>query len=480
MKRRIIGFIVLLALLSSARGQTSYSYRYWYDDDLSTLQEGSANGETTIELDIGTLAKGSIHALHLQGLDARNKWGTVRTQYFFLSKERDTQGVTARYWYDYEETTAHTVPAANGLIELDISCLDNGAHVIHYHMFNAAGEASPVRTAYFFLWKCDRESTTARYWFDNDEKTAQVAPTLNGLINLDISHMEIGIHAVHYQTFNASGEASPVQTAYFYMNELQHALLSCQIWIDDKEDEAQTFPLTDDDIVIEAEDLSIGMHDLHVILLDNKGQWLAERTAAFEVKAPTVSITLSSPLETFSCEKDLDFSDVSGLKAYTAAGFHRLSGNVWMMRVDDVPAGEGLLLTGEPGTYEVPVLQSHSFYANLLVGTPEATVIAQTADGYDNYLLSTRDDEPGFFLADEDSTLAAGKAYLRIPSRETAGARRLKISFIDEPTDIKVLIDSNEHKDAIYNIAGQRIPAPQRGVSIIHKGDGTTKKVVFK
>ena len=70
--------------------------------------------------------------------------------------------------------------------------------------------------------------------------------------------------------------------------------------------------------------------------------------------------------------------------------------------------------------------------------------------------------------------------YLRIPSRETAGARRLKISFIDEPTDIKVLIDSNEHKDAIYNIAGQRIPAPQRGVSIIHKGDGTTKKVVFK
>lgn len=400
MKRRFIGFIVLLALINSVRGQTAYSYRYWYDNDLSTLQVGSARGETTIEIDIGTLAKGSVHALHLQGLDARKKWSAVRTQYFFLVKEAAT------------------------------------------------------------------ESVTARYWFDNDESTAQVAPTLNGLINLDISHMEIGVHSVHYQTFNSSGEASPVRTQYFYMNELQHALLSGQIWIDDKEDEAQTFPLTDDDIVIEAEGLSIGMHNLHVILLDNKGQWLAEGTATFEVKAPTVSITLNSSIETFSCKKDLDFSGVFGLKAYTAAGFHRLTGNVWMMRVDDVPAGEGLLLVGEPGTYEVPVLQSYSYYANLLVGTPEATVIAQTSDGYENYLLSFRDGEAAFFLADDGSTLAAGKAYLHVPGEQVTGARRLRISFDDNPDGISLTPALSDGEGAIYNLAGQRLNKLQKGINI--------------
>ena len=412
MKRRFIGFIMLLALIGTARGQTAYSYRYWFDNDISTQQSGSANGETTIELDIGSLAKGSVHALHLQGLDARGKWGAVRTTYFFLAKQGDP------------------------------------------------------------------ESATARYWFDNDETTAQTAPTLNGLIDLDISHMEIGLHAVHYQTFNAAGEASPVLTTYFYMNELQLALLSCQIWIDDAKDDALTFGLTEGDIVIEAEELSIGMHDLHVVLLDSHGLWLAEGTATFEVKEPSISIVLNDLIETFSSEKDLDFSEVPGLRAYTATGFHKLTGNVMMSRVNEVPAGEGLLLIGEPGTYEVPVRKSYSFYANLLVGTAESIVLLPEADGYTNYTLGQSDGEDGFFLANEGSTLDAGKAYLRVPSREAASIQKFRMLFDDNPDAIALPLEDQEA--IYYNVSGQRIPTPKQGLNIIRTSNGTTKKVLVK
>ena len=189
--RRFIGIILLLALITTARGQTAYSYRYWFDNNLSTLHTGTAKGETTIEMDISSLTKGSVHALHLQGLDARKKWSAVRTQYFFIARDIDTESATARYWYDNDETTVKTISTVNGVINLDISRLNKGVHSVHYQTFNAKNEASPVRTQYFFIAKdIDTKSATARYWYDNDETTAKTAPTVNGTINLDISHMD--------------------------------------------------------------------------------------------------------------------------------------------------------------------------------------------------------------------------------------------------------------------------------------------------
>ncbi len=145
-----------------------------------------------------------------------------------------------------------------------------------------------------------------------------------------------------------------------------------------------------------------------------------------------------------------------------------------MSRVDDVPAGEGLLLMGEPGTYEVPVRKSYSFYANLLVGTTETTVLAQTADGYTNYLLSIKDGEDGFFLAEDGSTLEAGKAYLRIPSGEATSTQKLRIRFDDNPDAVAPPFAEKE-EGIIYNLVGQRLNNLQKGINI---RDG--KKVIVK
>ena len=458
---------MLLALISSARGQTDYSYRYWYDSDLSTLQEGTASGETTIEIDIGTLEKGTVHTIHLQGKDARDTWGCVRTQYFFIKEESSTESMTARYWYDNDDTTVTTTSTVHGFIELDIAGLDAGMHALHYQTFSSEGQASPTRTQYFYIKsESDTQSATARYWYDNDEKTKKTTPTVNGTIDLDAEGLDVGLHTVHYQTFNAKGEVSPVRTHYFYKkDEPQLSSLTCRLWIDDEEDKALAFGLLDD-IVIEAADLAAGTHDLHVVVLSANGEPMAEGTTTFEVDAQrTVTITLKAPVATFSCEKGLDFFGVTGLSAYTATGFHRYTGDVLMCRVEEAPAGEGLLLVGEPGTYEVLVRKSYNYYSNLLVGTPEATVIARTADGYDNYMLSFRDGEAGFFLAEDGSTVSAGKAYLRIPSNEVAGARRLRMVFDDNPDAVDSPIGEME-EGTIYNLAGQRLTRPQKGVNI--------------
>ena len=482
---------MLLALAGSARGQTAYSYRYWYDDDLSTMQQGSAQGLTTIEADISRLAKGTVHALHVQGLDARDKWSAARTQYFCIiekAAEIDTRSATARYWFDDDEDHAKTTSTVKGTINLDVSGLTPGIHTIYYMTFTASGRASAVRRAYFNIVEkreeVDTRSVTARYWFDDDEENAKTTSTVKGFINVDASQLDAGIHAVHFMTFNAKGMASAVRTQFFYKkDELQLATLSCRLWIDDEEDKTMTFSLTED-IVIEALNLAAGKHYLHVVILSATGEQLAEKTSTFEVDAQrTVTLKLTAPIATFSSEKGLDFGNMSGLRAYTATSFHRPTGDILMSRVNDVPAGEGLLLIGEPGTYEVPILQSYSFYANLLEGTREATVLSQTSDGYDNYILSFRDGEAGFFLADDGTSLAAGKAYLRIPTDETAGARRLRLRFDEMPDGVESPLEETEESatykqgSTIVNLAGQRIAGSQMQKGIYIK-DG--KRVLVR
>ena len=460
--RRLICLIMLLALIGSARGQSAYSYRYWFDDDLSTLREGTAQGKTTMELDIGMLAKGQLHALHVQALDARNKWGAVHTQHFVVPSEAST---SVRYWFDNNPETVWTTSQTAGVIPIDTKHLSAGIHAVRFQMVNADGETSPVHTQH--IYAASSKEATARYWFDGDEKAAQSTSVVNGLVSIDISSLPVGLHALHFQTFNAKGESMPVRTQYVHKkNELELSSLSCRLWIDDDADKAMTFGMTED-IVVAVEDLAAGVHDLHVVLVNAMGEQLAEATTTFEVdELRSISITLQAPIVTFSSEKGLDFGNIEGLKAYTAIGFHRPTGNVQMGRVDDVPAGEGLLLVGEPGTYEVPVLQSYTYYANLLVGTPQSVVIMQSSDGFDNYLLSFRNGDAGFYLADDESTVAAGKAYLRVPGGNGVTAKMLHISFGDDPDAIISPLAETEDDDAMYNLSGQRIQKIQKGIYI--------------
>lgn len=459
--RRLICLIMFLALIGSARGQSAYSYRYWFDNDDQTVWTTSAV-DGVISIDTKHLSTG-LHAVRFQALDTDEDISPVRSHYFVVPI-RKREGISVRYWFDNEEESMTS--SFDNMIPVDINHLGVGLHAVRFQIVYTTGEISPARTSYFYIPAQRSEKTSARYWFDNDEKGAQELSVVNGLIDIDISSLPAGLHALHFQTFGMKGESMPVRSQYFYKkNELDLASLSCRLWIDDDADKAMTFGMTED-IVVAVEDLAAGVHDLHVVLVNAMGEQLAEATTTFEVdELRSISITLQAPIVTFSSEKGLDFGNIEGLKAYTAIGFHRPTGNVQMGRVDDVPAGEGLLLVGEPGTYEVPVLQSYTYYANLLVGTPQSVVIMQSSDGFNNYLLSFRNGDAGFYLADDESTVAAGKAYLRVPGGNGVTAKMLHISFGDD-ADAIVSPLAETDDDAMYNLSGQRIQKIQKGIYI--------------
>ena len=128
-------------------------------------------------------------------------------------------------------------------------------------------------------------------------------------------------------------------------------------------------------------------------------------------------------IATYCPAEDVDFTTLTNVKAYIGGGFNRETGVLTMMRVYDVPAGEGLLLKGEPGTYEIPYSQSYSVYSNLLKGVMTATNVSATEGGYENYVLGSGSKGVGFYkVGSAGASLEAGRAYLQIPA-ETAASR---------------------------------------------------------
>ena len=77
-------------------------------------------------------------------------------------------------------------------------------------------------------------------------------------------------------------------------------------------------------------------------------------------------------------------------------------------------------------------------------------------------------------LADNGATIPAGKAYL---DASGAGARALSIVFgEDEATGIENLTPTlSEGEGVVYNLRGQRVNAPTKGLYIVNG-----KKVVIK
>jgi hypothetical protein len=202
-------------------------------------------------------------------------------------------------------------------------------------------------------------------------------------------------------------------------------------------------------------------------------------SVTFGIAGETETVTIGAAgMATFCSSKDLNFSEVEGLKAYTGAAFNRNTGALTMLEVKDVPAGTGLIVVGNAGNYDVPVSSGSScVYANLLKGVSTATNLQQTANGYTNYILGSGAQGTGFYIVSAGGgTLAAGKAYLQIPTAAANSRSAISMEFVEGTTDI------SEHKaelttEGYYTLSGQRTTSqPQKPGIYVKNG----RKVVVK
>lgn len=176
-----------------------------------------------------------------------------------------------------------------------------------------------------------------------------------------------------------------------------------------------------------------------------------------EYKPIAVSVG-SAGYATFSSEQN---AKVAGTKAYAA----KVNGDkVSLIEVTEIPAGSGAIVVTE-GNYEFPVLNEAAAIANNDLLVSNGTVVG---DGT-IYVLANKNSVPGFYKLATSQKVPAGKAYLKV----TSPAPEF-LSFDGNTTGIES-VKTVEAKGEFFNLAGQRVAQPTKGLYIVNG-----KKVVLK
>ena len=179
-----------------------------------------------------------------------------------------------------------------------------------------------------------------------------------------------------------------------------------------------------------------------------------------------VTITSTSGFATLFTGYALDFSGLtSEVKAYTAS----CDGTtVTLEKVDDIPANTGVVLKGIKKTYDVPVIASSSTAKGDLTGNTSAATAYNAFSGYDLYMLALNDNNEAQFTKATSGSIAAGKAFLKLSSG--AGARELNVVFADDDvTGVNTVnVERRTLNGDFYNLAGQRVANPTKGLYIVN------------
>ena len=187
-----------------------------------------------------------------------------------------------------------------------------------------------------------------------------------------------------------------------------------------------------------------------------------------------ITLKLASDFQTYCSDKDLDFTNVKGLKVYIASGFNPDSCEVLLSHVNLVPAKTGMLLIGTAGQdYEVPYAETDFIYSNLFRGKLEDDEVTS------GYVLDA--DRKEFVAVDGSVTVKGGEAYLDVVP--VANAPRLKLRFAvtmdmsDAAGIDDILFDATAISGAWYTLQGVRLNGkPGKPGIYVHQG----RKVVVK
>ena len=174
---------------------------------------------------------------------------------------------------------------------------------------------------------------------------------------------------------------------------------------------------------------------------------------------------------TFCSTSALSFVGNEAVKAYIAVSKNATAVTLQQI-VGNVAAGTGLLLKGSANAAtSIEMVETGTQYENnLLVGVTSGTTTINAAN---KYVLVVKDGVVKF--ADtygRQAEVPAGKAYLQV---ENANARELTFFFEGESTAIETIAKQDETDGVVYNLRGQRVDNPGKGLYIVNG-----KKVIIK
>lgn len=226
----------------------------------------------------------------------------------------------------------------------------------------------------------------------------------------------------------------------------------------------------------------------------SSGSWMVETNNTVSIdfsydptnkkwsSTPYILLTLPVGAEgyaTFSSAYDVTVDERLTARYATAANASTGTINWATYPATGIKAGQGALLSGGNegwGYIFRPAASAVAPTTNLMKAITTTDKLAQsTLPGTKNYILAKKSDVLGFYLpaSGDGSYVAAGTAYLQVP--DDVGNAREFFALDGETTSIDAVKQEVKMNGQYFNLAGQRISQPTKGLYIVNG-----KKVIIK
>ena len=187
----------------------------------------------------------------------------------------------------------------------------------------------------------------------------------------------------------------------------------------------------------------------------------------------------SSGIGTFSAKGHIMLPE--GLKAYYCKAYDQQENTIGLVAISGniVPAETGVVLVGNSGetfTLTGTCGETPEITNNELVAVTDSRHVNATDGDYTNFMM-----KGGKFVRIKESTnsmMPANRAYLPLSTAliTDSNAKMITLRWDDETTGIKTTGDNDRMRNGvIYNLNGQKLSAPRKGINIING-----RKVIVK
>ncbi len=335
----------------------------------------------------------------------------------------------------------------------------------------------------------DKSIVLHQYWIDG--KLDAIVSSETQPSQIPISTLKPGLHSLTVRVKDNTGLWSSQVAKYFILKDddvmEEAAITRYMYWFDDETDGFKTGPLTSatGTMDIDISDVEAGTHTLWWRCGDSKGAWSEARSVTFESRSFYDYTVPESGVGTFSADVNLELPD--GLQAHFCTYLKEVDEGlaIKIISIDGnvISANTGMLMSGTGGeTYRLKYTAEPGATneSNKLVAVVESEHIPATNGLYTNFMM-----KGGRFVKileeDESVMMPAHRAYLPLLTAEVANANVIGIIWDDDTvTGLDgVAADDNRTNPnldgTIYNLQGQKVDHPTRGIYIING-----KKVVIK
>ena len=228
--------------------EKSLSYRYWIDNDQTTMKSGKLTGESMM-FDVSDLTDG-FHVITLQ-VDG-NGGSSIPANRMFI-KIPQTEGVselTCMCSIDDRVYKQEKVAPSGGVVDwqFDVSTLEQGLHRIQVQVFTPSGAATNIYNGFFFRIPMDGELQNMNlvYSIDGGDHKSIKGSYNNGMFHfdMDVASIEDGLHNMTYMLASETGTSTKVNTAFFMKTPVGGpGIISYKYWLNDYEDETRDVKL---------------------------------------------------------------------------------------------------------------------------------------------------------------------------------------------------------------------------------------------